>query len=132
MVRVLPTSVLLLGSVIATSSCSSPDSELWNSDRTAVVRAFPGATETRVTAFLLQKDGTFIEIDLSAAEDVNFAQLGRHKVKYERFDTKPVEWISRQDGLLEVRIQTQAWRANQRYTASESLIFRHDGSTVWR
>lgn len=132
MSRVLALVALLVGYIFAASAKPPPDSALWNADRTAAVAAIPGTSGTRVTAYLRQQDQTFLEIDLSAVEGGNFGKLGRHPTEYDRFETKPIKWLPRQDALLQVSIQTQAWRAGQRYTVSEPLIFRPNGTIIWR
>ena len=129
---VLALVALLVGYTLAASASPPSDSALWNADRTAAVVAISEASGTRVTAYLRQQDGTFLEIDLSAVEGGNFGKLGRRKTEYDRFETRPIKWIPRQDTLFQVSIQTQAWRAGQRYTVSEPLIFRPDGTVIWR
>jgi hypothetical protein len=85
-----------------------------------------------LTAYLRQQDGAFLEIDLSAVEGGNFGKLGLRPVEYDRFETSPIEWLPRQDGLFQVNIQTRAWRAGQRYTVSEPLVIHPDGTVIWR
>ncbi len=132
MARISISVALLFGYVLSAAASQPPDTALWNADRTAAVTAIPGESETRVTAFLRQQDGTFLEVDLSGVEGSNFGKLGRRPAEYDRFETKPIEWLPRQDDLLQVKIQTQAWRAGQRYTVSEPLVFRRDGTVLWR
>ena len=132
MSRVLALVALLAGYTFAASANPPPDTALWNADRTAAVAVVSEASGTRVTAYLRQQDGTFLEIDLSAAESGNFGKLGRRPTEYDRFETKPINWLPRQDALLQVSIQTQAWRAGNRYTVSEPLIFHPDGTVIWR
>ena len=132
MVKIIASAALLIGFALAASASPPPDGALWNAERTAAVAATPGPSGTRVTAFLRQQNGTFLEVDLSAVEGGNFGKLGRHRTEYDRFETKPIKWIPRQDNLLQVKIQTQAWRAGQRFTVWEPLIFRRDGTVIWR
>lgn len=132
MVKITVLISLLAGFVPTAAAGQPPDSALWNADRTAAVTATPDESGTRVTAFLKQPDDSFLEIDLSGAESGNFSKLGRRQAEYDRFETKPIAWLPRQDGLLQVRIQTQAWRAGRRYTVSEPLIIRRDGTVLWR
>ena len=132
MIRVIASATVLFGYALAASADPPPDSALWNSDKSAAVAATPGASGTRLVAYLLQQDGTFLEVDLSALEGGNFGKLGQRPTEYDRFETKPIAWLPRQDGLLQVTIQTQAWCAGQRYTVSEPLIIRPDGSVIWR
>jgi hypothetical protein len=129
----LPIAFLLLSiGVLAAAAGQPPDAALWNADGTAAVSAVPGETVTRVTAFLKQQDGTFLEVDLSGAEDRHVGRLGHRRTEYDRVETRAIEWLSRQDDLLQVRIQTQAWRAGQRYTVSEPVVLRRDGTVLWR
>jgi hypothetical protein len=132
MVRVLASATILFGYAFSAAADPPPDSALWNSDKSAAVAATPGTSGTRVTAYLQQQDGTFLEVDLSAVESGNFGKLGQRPTEYDRFETKPTAWLPRQDDLLQVTIQTQAWRANQRYTVSEPVIIRPNGSVIWR
>ena len=132
MVKVLATGAFLVGLAFSALASQPPDSALWNSDQSAAVSAIPDASGTRITAYLKQQDGTFLTIDLSAVEKGNFGKLGQPPAKYQRFETKPTEWHPRQDGLLQVTIQTQAWLSGQRYTVSEPLILRPDGTVIGR
>ena len=132
MVKIFPPAVLFPGVFFTAAASQSPDGALWNADGAAAVAAIPGASGTRVTAFLRQQDGTFLEIDLSDVESSNFGKLGRPRAEYDRYETRPIQWLSRQDDLLQVKIQTQAWHAGQRYTVSEALIFHRDGTVLWR
>ena len=108
---------------------------LWNSDRTAVavsvLQQHPKASV--VFVFLQQPDGTYLAADASRVEVGNFGKLGLlPRTDYERFETTPVEWLHRDDGLFQVRIRTRAWRAGQRYTVYEPLIIRPDGVVIYR
>lgn len=85
-----------------------------------------------MTANVRQGDGSFLEVDLSAVESGNFGKLGRGRGDYDRFETTAVEWLPRGDDLLQVRLQTRAWRQGQRYTVFEPLIYHRDGKVVWR
>ena len=132
MSRILASVLLLIGPVFAALANPPLDNALWNADKTAAVTTTPGASGTRLIAYLRQHDGAFLEIDLSAVEGGNFGKLGRRRVEYDRFETKPIKWVPRQDGLFQVKIQTRAWLSGQRYTVSESLVFRPDGTVIWR
>lgn len=111
MVKVIVSIWVLAGFVSTATASQPPNSALWNADRTAAVTAARGESGTRVTAFLKQQDGSFLEVDLSGAEDGSFGKLGRGQAEYDRFETKPIAWLPRQDNLLQVVIQTQARRA---------------------
>ena len=81
---------------------------------------------------LRQPDGTYLAADASGVEAGNFGKLGRPRTDYEHFETTPVEWLYRNDGFFQVRIRTRAWRAGKRYTVSEPLIIRPDGTVLYR
>jgi len=132
MIRVLALIVLFLSGIFAVVASDPLDTALWNTERTAAADATPGKSGTRIVAFLKQQDGSFLEIDLSQVEGGNFGKLGWTRADCDHFETKPVEWLPRQDDLLQVKIQTQAWRAGQRYTVSESVALRRDGTVLWR
>ena len=109
-----------------------PDTALWNADKSAAVMSITGTTGTRVTAYIRQEGGAFLEVDLSQVEDTNFGKLGRPPNEYDYHETQPIEWLPRKDGLLQVKIQTRAWKHGKRYTISEPIIFRLDGTILWR
>ena len=82
---------------------------------------------------LRQPDGAYLVADASGVEVGNFVKLGfLPRADYERFETIPVEWLHRDDGLFQVRIRTRAWKAGQRYTVYEPLIIRPDGTVLYR
>lgn len=110
---------------------SSPNA-LCNFDKTACVSSVRGKAFTNLTASLKQADGSFVHVDISPAESGNFAKLGSRRSQYNRFETKPVRWLTRQDGLLQVEIQTAAWRKGKRHVISELLVMRKDGKVLWR
>ncbi|MDO5653858.1 MAG: hypothetical protein Q4G39_07115 [Brachymonas sp.] len=124
--------VALLAGVTAATAGDPPASAIWNAEKTAAVTSLPAEAGTILKAYIQQQDETFLEIDLSEVENGNIGKLGHDRKKFERVETKPIKWISRQDDLLQVEIQTQAWRAGRRYTVSEPLIFRRSGTVLWR
>ena len=132
MIKALAAATLFFGYAFPAFATPPPAGALWNSDKSAAVASTSEASGTRVTAYLQQQDGTFLTVDLSAVESGNFGKLGRRLADYDRFETRPIAWLPRQDGLFQVEIQTQAWLAGQRYTVSEPLIIRPDGSVIWR
>jgi hypothetical protein len=105
---------------------------LWNSNRTAVAVSFPRAKASVVFVFLRQTNGAYLAVDASGVEVGNFGKLGRRRSEYDRFETTPVEWLSREDGLFQIVMRTRAWKAGQRYTVSEPLIIQPDGIALWR
>ena len=105
---------------------------LWNTNRTAVAVSLPRPKATAVLVFLRQTNGTYLAVDASGVEGGNFGKLGRGRADYERFETKPVEWLHRDDGLFQVVMRTRAWRSGRRYTVSEPLVIKPDGTVLWR
>jgi len=106
---------------------------LWNSNRTAVAVSFPGPAASVVFVFLRQTSGTYLAVDTSGVEGGNFGKLGiAGRSGYDRFETKPVQWLHRDDGLFQVVMRTRAWKARQRYTVSEALVIQPDGTVLWR
>lgn len=113
----------------------SLESGLWNSDRKAVAVSVPQKhpKESLVFIFMRQPNGRYLAADAIGVEAGNFGKLGLlPRADYERFETKPVEWLDRDDELFQVRIRTRAWRNGQRYTVYEPLIIRPDGTVVYR
>ena len=108
------------------------ESGLWNSNRTAVAISIPQPRASVVFVFLRQKDGTYLAADASGVESGNFGKLGRPRTDYARFETTPVEWLHRDDGLFQVRMRTRAWRGGKRYTVSEPLVVKPDGTVLYR
>lgn len=103
-----------------------------NRDKTAVVVAVHRQQRSLVLILLRQSGGAYRAVDVSAVEDGNFGKLGFPRSHYDRFETQPVEWRARKDGLLQVVIRTRAWQSGRRYTTSEALILRLDGTPLWR
>jgi hypothetical protein len=126
--------LLLCGFVVSATADQSqpPKDALWNAEKTAAAMSSPGPERSRVFAFLRQSDGTFLKVDLSQVEDRNFGALGRSRREYERFRTTPLEWSTRPDGLLQLKVRTQAWRSGQRYTITEPLLIHRGGKVLWR
>jgi hypothetical protein len=96
---------------IATSQLiKSLEMRLWNSDRTVVAVSIPQQHPKKSLAFVFrQPDGTYLAADVSGVEAGNFGKLGLlPRVEYERFETTPVEWLQRNDGLFQMRVRTRA------------------------
>ena len=108
------------------------ESGLWNSNRTAFAVSIPQPRASVVFVFLKQITGLYLAVDASGVESGNFGKLGRPRTDYERFETTPVEWFHRNDDLFAVRMRTRAWRGGQRYTVSEPLLIRPDGTVFYR
>jgi hypothetical protein len=108
------------------------ESGLWNSNRTALAISVAQPKGSVVFVFFRQSDGTYLAANASGVEGGNFGKLGRPRADYERFETTPVEWLHRDDGVFQVRMRTRAWRGGQRYTVSEPLVIRPNGVVVYR
>ena len=104
----------------------------WKSDKSAAVVAFHRRHGSLVLVLLRQPDGKFRVVDVSRVEDGNFSKLGFPRSRAERFETSPVEWLPRDDGLLQVVVRTRAWQSGKQNTASEPLIIRPDETPLWR
>lgn len=107
-------------------------SSLWNPEKSAAAVSIHRPSGSLVLLLLRQPDGHFRAIDLSAVEDGNFGKLGSRRITYDKFETEPVEWMARDDGMFQVSIRTRAWRSGQRYTVYEPQIVRPDGTPLWR
>lgn len=107
-------------------------SGLWNPDKTAIAIALNGPKSSLIYVFLRQADGDYIAVDVSRVESANFGKLGTGRTLYEKFETVPTECLHRDDGLFQVVMRTRAWSAGQRYTVSEPLVIRADGTPLWR
>jgi hypothetical protein len=105
---------------------------LANRHKSAVAVAVHRPQRSLVLVLLRQVNGEYHTVDVSAVEDGNFAKLGFPRFRYDRFETQPVEWLHRDDGSFQVTIRTRAWQSRQRFTASEPVIVRPDGTLLWR
>ena len=110
----------------------SSGSALWNTNRTAVAVAISRPAPSLVYVFIRQRNDTFLTVDVSGVESGNFGKLGRSRREYTRFETTPIKWLPRDDGYLQIVVRTRAWTGRQRYTVSEPLVIRADGSPVFR
>ena len=108
------------------------ESGLWNSNRTALAVSITQPKASVVFVFLRQTNGTYLAADASGVAGGNFGKLGRPRTDYERFETTPAEWLHREDGWFQVRMRTRAWRDGQRYTVSEPLLIKPDGTVLYR
>lgn len=124
--------ILLLASAL-THAAPPPETALWNGDRSAAVATSRDGERTRVIAYVKQADGTFLEIDLSQVEGRNLGSLGlRSAADYDRIETTAVEWLPRENGLLQVVVRTRAWHSGQRFTVLKPVVFRTDGVVLWQ
>jgi hypothetical protein len=106
---------------------------LWNSNLTAVAISFPKPKASVIFIFLRQTNGTYLAVDASDVEGGNFGKLGiAGREDYDRFETTPIKWLYREDGWFQVVMRTRAWKAGKRYTVSEPLLIKPDGTVLWR
>ncbi len=99
-----------------------------------VAAGFQSQKGSFVAIFLLQKTGSYLGVDVSAAERVNVGGIGPHR-NYKSMETVPTGWLSRpqNDDAVQVWLQTRAWDlSGQRYTIREPLIIKRDGTVLWR
>ncbi|MGO1070639.1 hypothetical protein [Lysobacter sp. CA199] len=122
---------LLLSIAFAAHAEPPPDGAVWNADRSAAAVSTDTGKGAAVFAFLRQRDGSYLKVDLSEVESRNLAKLGRGR-DHDRVATRPMAWLRREDGLLQLKIQTRAWRKGKRYSAEEPLILQRDGQILWR
>jgi len=109
------------------------DTGLWNPNKTAIAVAFKRPRASLIVVFLRQRGGGYLAVDVSAVEGGNFGKLGVvGRAGYDCFETIPVEWLHRDDGMFQVVMRTRAWKSGKRYTVSEPLIIRADGTPLWR
>jgi hypothetical protein len=105
---------------------------LSNRDGSAVAVSVPRQQRSLVLVLLRQASGEYYTVDVSAVEDGNFGKLGFPRSRYDRYETQPVEWRARDDGLFQVVMRTQAWQGRQRFTVSEPLLLQPSGTPLWR
>lgn len=104
----------------------------WNADKTAVVVVVHRSKGSIVFIFIRKDSGEYLAVDASGVERSNFGKLGFGRSYYERFETIPVEWLDRDDPMFQVSIRTSAWKNGQRFTVYEPLLFKADGTILWR
>jgi hypothetical protein len=101
-------------------------------DGAAVAIAIPRAEATLILVLIGRPDGSYLAADASQVETANFGVWGRKRHEYDRYETIPIKWLSRDDELLQVSVQTRAWRNGQQYTVTEPLLIRLDGTALFR
>ena len=104
---------------------------LWNRDKTAVAVAVKRPRGTAAFVFVRTARGEFLAVDVSAVENGNLRKLGLGRRRHD-VETVPVAWLPRAGDLLQVEFRTRVRSSGQRYTASEPLIIRRDGTPLWR
>ncbi|WDS34981.1 hypothetical protein [Pseudoxanthomonas sp.] len=132
MPRIITLVLLGFGYSCAAMAGEPPANAFWNTQKTAAITAVPASSGTRLTAYLKQRDGHFLEVDVSAVEGGNFGKSGTDRRDADRFETLPIAWLPRDDGLFQVEIRTRAWKAGKRFTVTEPLLLRPDGVVLWR
>jgi hypothetical protein len=106
---------------------------LWNSDRTAIAVSFSRPKASLIYVFIRQTEGAYIAAGVSAVEAGNFFKLGINgRSGYDRFETRPAQLLHRDNGLFQAEFRTRAWKGGQRYTVSEMLLIKPDGTVLWR
>lgn len=106
---------------------------LWNPEKTAVAVSFARPEASLVLVFIRRGPDKYQAVDVSGVEGGNFGKLGIGGRKgYERFETTPVRWMHRDDGLYYVEIRTRAWKSGRRYTVSEPMLISTNGTPLWR
>jgi hypothetical protein len=105
---------------------------VWNATKTAVAISVPRPRGSAVLAFIVQPTGEWVAADVSAVERGNLGKLGSSRGAYDKVETEPVRWLERRDGLFQVVLRTRAWKSGRRFTVSEPLLIRPDGTVVWR
>lgn len=137
---------LVLGSLLAINSsvfaadegdidlvAEANASGIWTSDRTAAAVSIPMKNRTAVYVLLMNPSGEFTTADVSRIEDGVFRKLGlAQRSDYERYETRPIELSTLDDGNLLLKVRLRAWRNGQRYTVSGPVIVRADGSVLWQ
>jgi len=99
-----------------------------------VAIGFNSAKSSFVVVFLLQRDGSYLAVDVTRVEKVNIGAIGPFRA-YKRTETTPTGWLERpqNDDSVQVRLQTRAWDlSGRRYTMNEPLIITRDGTPLWR
>ena len=106
---------------------------LWNPEKTAVAVSFARPEASLVFVFIRRGPGKYQAVDVSGVEGGNFGKLGIAGRKgYERFETTPIRWMQRDDGLYFVEIRTRAWKSGKRFTVSEPMLISTNGTPLWR
>lgn len=105
---------------------------LQHPDGTAVAIAISRSGASLILVLIRKSDSSYVVADASQVESANFGMWGRKRHEYDRYETIPVQWLPRDDGLLQVSIQTRAWRNGQRYAVAEPLIIKPDGTVLIR
>ncbi len=109
-----------------------PSYAFFNHDRTVAVSTQKKRKGTQVFVFL-KSDEQFIKLDISAVEGMNLGKLGRHSLDYyDRVESKPTEWIVRDDDKFQINIQTRAWKNGRRMTVLEWVLMDRDAKVLWR
>jgi hypothetical protein len=104
---------------------------LWDSGRTAVAATFPRPSGTLVLVLLRKANGAFLAVDISNVERSNLGKLGLGG-ETNRVESTPVKVSRRANGSVEVVVRTRVWKRAQRYTVSEPVVVKPDGTVLLR
>lgn len=107
------------------------DQGLWNTQRTALAIAIPRPEASLLFVFLQQDSEDYLPVDVSGLERANIGFIGPDR-RYERIETTPLKWLSRDDGRFHIQMRTYAWSSGQRYTAAGTLLMDPDGTCLWQ
>ena len=107
---------------------------LWNANRTAISISINRVPKpSLIFVFLKNSAGHYTAGDISGVEDRNIGVWGIcPRSCYDRFETTPIKWLSRDDGRFQVEMRTTAWKGNQRYEMNEPLVIDPDGTPLGR
>jgi hypothetical protein len=106
---------------------------VWNEPRNAAAITLPRQKGVLALVLLKQPGGDYLTVDVSQVEAANLGKLGlKGRRVYERIETTPLEWLSREDGHLQITFRTRAWSGGQRYTVTEPLLLTVNGKVSWR
>ena len=106
---------------------------LWTKNKRAAAVSIVDDSGTHVYVVLIVPDSDFLVADITPIERGLFGKLGRaDRSEYERFETKPVEWLEETDDHFLLDVRLRAWRNGQRYTVSGPVIVKVDGLVIWQ
>ena len=93
---------------------------IWNSDRSAHASCIN--EKIPVCQVIVNKS----KIDVSQVTRSNLGKLGIVKSgEYEKVITKPEKWIKNTTDIQMITFVTSAWRGDQRYTVSETVLIKN-------
>jgi hypothetical protein len=106
---------------------------LWNSNKTAIAVCIKRPKASLNFVLIRGHNGNYLPVDISGVELPNLGKIGiAGPSAYRRIETRPIKWLHRDDGMFQIVMQTRAWRGRKRFTVSEPLVIRADGTPIWR